>query len=186
MGYHTQKTTTAHPRSKIIPCPFCRHPNCTRHGNYSRKGTRPLGPYQTTEVILVPRFLCRPCGATHSILPENLLPICRWFLGDVAAIAASLVQGKTLYAIAKRIGESLACIRNLKAWIDRAGAAILYLTFGAGHMDSQPQRPTPTTSVSMLNLARLWPSWRKFTHSFSRAFYPSRFPVSPAHTILTG
>ncbi len=145
-----------------------------------------MGVHQTTEIILVPRFLCGPCGATHSILPENLLPICRWFLADVLEIAASLAQGQTLYAIAKRIGESLACIRNLKAWIGRAGAAILYLTLGAGHLDSQPQCPPPTTSVSLLSLARFWLSWGKFTHSFSRAFYPARFSVLPTHTILTG
>lgn len=127
-----------------------------------------------------------PCGATHSILPVNLLPICRWFLGDVLEIAAGLARGQTPYAIATRIGESLASIRNLKAWIGRAGAVILTLTRGAGYLDPLLQSPTPTTSVATLSLASLWPSWRKFTHSFFRTFYPARFPVSLTHTILTG
>lgn len=100
-------------------------------------------------------------------------------------IAMSLAQGQTLYAIAKRVGKSLAGIRNLNAWIYRAGDAVQVLTRGAGHLDPLPLCPTPTTSVAMLTLARLWPNWREFTHSFSRAFYPARFPASITHTILT-
>ncbi len=179
-GLRHSKVTTAHPRYKITPCPSCRHPRPIRHGHYFRKAT-----HRTLQIIAVPRFRCGPCGATHSILPENLLPICRWFLGDVLEIAASLAEGKTRYAIATRIGESLACIRNLNAWIGRAGDAVQVLTRGTGHLDPLPPGPTPTTSVAMLTLARLWPSWREFTHSFSRAFYPARFPGSPTHTILT-
>ncbi len=101
-------------------------------------------------------------------------------------IAASLAQGQTFYAIAMRVGESLASIRNLNAWFGRAGDTVQVLARGAGHLDPLTPGPTPTTSLAMLALFRMWPSWQKFTHSLSRAFYLARFPVSPTHTILTG
>ncbi len=114
--------------------------------------------------------MCPPYGVTHSILPDTLLPICRCFIDDVLKIGLRLAQKESIYAIAKKVHESVSTIRNLRAWIFQAATVIFELTSAAGLLNELPPRPSPKTSIA----------------SFSRAFYPKRFRVFPAHTILTG
>lgn len=180
-SWNKSKTTTAHPRSNITPCPSCNHPHCTIHANNFRKWF-----HQTKDAVLVQRRICGSCGRTHSILPKNLFPICRWWLDDILKICAWFADGESIYAIAKRLGESPSSLRNLKAWVVGAGATILELTLGANLLEETPPRATPTTTRTSISLVRLWPTWTTFTHSFSRAFYPKRFLFLPTHTILTG
>ena len=165
---------------QIIPCPYCNHSFCIQHGHYSRKGT-----HLFSEIILVPRFRCGPCGSTHSILPDCLLPICRWWIGDILKIAKCLALGETAYAIAKSLCESLASLVHLKAWIAKAADVIEVLAREIGALDATPP-PAPRTSGSRLTLTYLWPTWAAFTYSFSRTLYPKRFPLRSTHTILTG
>lgn len=181
LGYQTQKQTPAHPRPNIVPCPYCHHPKCNRHGHYFRKAT-----HRFFEIIRIQRYRCRPCKATHSLLPHNLLPICRWWLGDILRIAARLTQGESAYSIARSLCESLAGVLYLKVWLKEAGSVVLALTREEGLFEMTPPRPAPTDCMEALALTGLWPSWPAFTRAFSRAFYPKRFPLWSTHTILTG
>jgi hypothetical protein len=95
-------------------------------------------------------------------------------------------MGETAYAIARSLCESLASLVHLKAWIAKAGAVVAALAREIGLMDAEPPRPTTTGPGEALALACRFPRWAKFTHSFSRTFYPKRFPLRSSHTILTG
>lgn len=75
---------------------------------------------------------------------------------------------------------------HLKGWIDKAGTVIAALAREWGLLDAEPPRPAATRTGEALALARRFPSWPKFTHFFSRTFYPKRFPLLTSHTILTG
>jgi Domain of unknown function (DUF6431) len=180
-GLLGSKTTPAHPRLKIVPCPFCNHPKCHRHGRYFRKAT-----HQVTGLIWVQRFFCRPCGGTHSILPDGLLPICRWHLGNLLVIVKRFSRGETAYAIARSLLESLASLLHLKGWLANAGALLEILARECGLLVQAPPRPPPANAGAALTLAYRWPTWPEFAHVFSRAFYPKRFPLLSSHTILTG
>jgi hypothetical protein len=138
-----------------------------------------------SEIIDIIRYRCPPCRATHSILPENLLPISRWWLGDILDIAGRLASGETAYAISKGIGESVSSLRRLKVWIAMANEVITALAREMGLLDPMPPRPLPASDSAMA-LMSLWPAWPEFAHAFSRAFYPKRFPLWGTHTILTG
>jgi hypothetical protein len=118
-------------------------------------------------------------------LPENLLPISRWWLGDILGIAGRLASGETAYAISKGIGESISSLRRLKVWIGAAAVVVVVLAREIGLLDSAPP-PLPLKRSDALSLANRWPSWSAFTHAFSRVSYPKRFPLLSTHTILTG
>lgn len=180
-GLLRSKITTAHPRSKIIPCPFCHHPQCNRHGHYDRKAT-----HRFSEIIRILRYRCPPCKATHSILPKNLLPVCRWWLKDILDIAGMFAKGISAYAIAKSLPESLSSVLRLITWLTKAGPAILALTREEGLLDMAPTQTLPAGSGDALVLVSRWPTWPAFTFVFSRTLYPKRFPLWSAHTILTG
>lgn len=180
-GLLRSKTTPAHPRSKIIPCPFCHHPKCNRHGHYLRKAT-----HRFSEIIRILRYRCPPCKATHSILPKNLPPICRWWLHDILDIAEIFAKGISAYAISKSLCESLSSVLHLRTWLIKSGPVVLALTREQGLLDTAPARPVPTGHGEALALASCWPTWSAFTHDFSRTLYLKRFPLRSTHTILTG
>lgn len=114
-----------------------------------------------------------------------MLPISRWWLVDILDIAGRLANGETVYAISKGIGESVSSLRRLKVWIGAAAVVVVVLAREIGLLDSTPPPLLPKRSDA-LSLANRWPSWPAFTHTFSRAFYPKRFPLWSTHTILTG
>lgn len=114
------------------------------------------------------------------------MPVCRWWLGDILLISKRFAQGETAYAIAKSLGESLASLLHLKDWIAKAAAVIAALAREMGLLDASPPRPAARHPGEALVLARRFPSWATFTHCFSRAFHPARFPVRSSHMILTG
>jgi len=80
----------------------------------------------------------------------------------------------------------LASLLHLKGWIAKAGEVIAALARELGLLDAEPPRPAATSTGEALALACRFSSWPKFTHAFSRAFYPKRFPLLTSHTILTG
>jgi hypothetical protein len=137
-------------------------------------------------IIRVQRYFCGPCKGTHSILPKNLLPICRWFLGDILVIIKRFDQGESAYAIARSIGESLASLLHLKTWLKTAAATVERLARESGLLDTLPPRPISNDGGNRLKLTSLWPTWSEFAYSFSRSFYPKRFPFFKPHIILTG
>jgi transposase-like protein len=163
---------TRHPRLKIIPCPSCNHPKTTYHGHYFRQGT-----HQISKPILVPRFICKSCGATHSILPQGLLFRCRWLPVDRLIIILRLASGQSLYAIAKALGETLYSLRRFASWLKMSIDFIANLAREKGPIE--PVSPPAT-------LALPWLTWQQFTHAFSRTLYPNMFARPTLHTIRTG
>lgn len=136
--------------------------------------------------IVIQRYFCIPCKTTHSVLKPNLLPICRWFLTDILAIIARFKNGESAYAISKSIGESLKSVQNLKTWYPNAGIAIETVTRESDPREPLPPRPISRDSISRFKFAYRWASWKDFTHSFSRYFYPKRFRFWRSHTNRTG
>ena len=114
------------------------------------------------------------------------MPICRWWLGDILKIAARLTEGESAYAIARSLFESLAGLLHIRGWIAKAGAVVATLSREMGLMDAEPPRPAATHPGEGLALICHFSRWPTFTHAFSRAFYPKRFPLRSSHTILTG
>ena len=115
-------------------------------------------------------------------MPDGLPPISRWNWSDILRIGGQLAI-QTPYAVAKSVGESLASLVRLKSWIVKAGALVETLTRERGLLD---QASPPANAGAALTLAYRWPTWSEFTHIFSHAFYPKRFPLLTSHTILTG
>lgn len=181
MGLPHSKNNLRTSEANIVPCPYCHHPICYRHGHYLRKAT-----HWFSEIIRIQRYRCPPCKATHSILPVDLLPLCRWWVEDLIVIGEAFASGLSAYALAKILGESLASLLHLKAWIAKADPVALTLTRQEGLLEEKPPRPAPTHSGGGVALGRRWPTWPAFTHAFSRTLYPKRFPIFPVHTILTG
>lgn len=95
-------------------------------------------------------------------------------------------MGESAYAIARSLFESLAGMLHIRGWIERAGAVVAALAREMGLMDAEPPRPSATGPGEALAIIRRFSRWPSFTHAFSRAFYPNRFPLPSSHTILTG
>jgi hypothetical protein len=74
----------------------------------------------------------------------------------------------------------------LKQWLLQAGATVLNLCRAEGHPAPLPPSPLPTDPGKAFASWRIFPSWHDFTHAFSRAFYPKRFPLLTAPTIHSG
>ncbi len=193
-GVTTLQKTPTHPRLKIIACPFCNHPKTTYHGHYFRKGT-----HQVHQRILVPRFICKPCGATHSILPHGLLCYCRWLPVDRLIIILRLASGQSLYAIAKAINETLYSLSRFASWLKRSLDFIATLARELGPIepmlppDTPALSPQPSPSQNTQASAKKdsmkalpWLTWPQFTHAFSRTLYPNIFAPPTLHTIRTG
>lgn len=150
--------------------------------------------HQNHSRIRIQRYFCSPCRTTHSILPKNLMPICRWFLDDILAIIWRFDQGESPYSITQNINrslkngtpQSLSSILNLKKWLHLAAKAVETLTHEQGLLITEPPRPIPKNNLGRLMLTKLWPTWNEFTHAFSRRFYPKRFLILQPHINLTG
>jgi hypothetical protein len=95
-------------------------------------------------------------------------------------------QGESAYAIARSIGESLASLLHLKTWLKTAATTVERLARESGLLDTLPPRPISDNGANRLKLTSLWPTWSEFTYSFSRSFYPKRFPFFKPHINLTG
>lgn len=140
----------------------------------------------STDLICVTIYRCPSCKRTRGILPDTLLPFCRWFRKDIQRLGRRLFSGESTYRVAKSLGKSLAALVHLNAWILKAGPAVSTLTREAGFLDPLPPRPPPADAAAALALSSRWFSWPAFTHAFSRVLYPKRFPLFPSHVNLTG
>src|ERR1700730_7388581 len=82
-------------------CPHCGLTRLWKHGRYDRKSDRDTGKLNP---ISVPRFVCRRCGGTCSLLP-SCLPPRRWYLWGVqAAVLLGLLSGASLRECAHTSG----------------------------------------------------------------------------------
>jgi hypothetical protein len=114
------------------------------------------------------------------------LPVCRWRLEDILLIDKRFAGSESAYAIARSLSLSLAVLLHLHDWLAKAATVVAALLREMGLMDAAPPRPAAAHPGETLARASRVTPWARFTHSFSRAFYPKRFPVLRSHTILTG
>lgn len=154
-----------------------------RHGSYTRKA-----PHQTADTaasIRVPRFYCPPCRATHSILPNDLPPLCRWRWRDILTLSPRFSLRESLHGLARGFGETRASLRRLRDWIPKAAAVVACLVRETLAV-ALPPRPAPAEDAQVLFEVRRFPTWDDFARLFSRAFYPRRALLFGPHTIRTG
>ena len=82
-----------------IKCPYCNNGSYWKHGSYTRKGFHFKVYKNGCNLRIVQRFLCREvsCKHTFSVLPEDVLPYCRFFYNDLLDIIKNLKNGATAY-----------------------------------------------------------------------------------------
>lgn len=151
-------------------CPYCNHPKCWKHGHYTRKGFHRLPGECQCQTVDVHRYLCRnpPCERTFSLLPEDVLPCCRFSLSGLLGIADDLDAGKSAYWIAKSKWElhlpvilrATARIKQLQPWL----VQVCHET--AKSIEGCFQTLTERVKKAL--------GWVRFTRYWYRTFYPLR------------
>lgn len=151
-------------------CPYCHFHICWRHGFYKRKGfhRHPTAPRDGD--IDVPRYLCRSpaCEHTFSVLPEEVLPYCRFLLTGLFSIIQDRSDGKSAYWIAKHRWDTT--VRVLFRAIDRVEKATCWLK-------QQIQEYTGRVTEGFREPIRILQkrlAWFRLTRSWSHHFYPLR------------
>lgn len=152
------------------PCPYCGFLRCWKHGKYFRKGFHrsTAGPPQ--EPVAIQRFLCRNprCGRTFSVLPEKVLPYCRFSLDDLLVIADDKSEGKSSYWIAKhRWGLSLRIIL-------RAVILILKVSDWLAGVCREAACSVVTGFRALIETAMERLSWFDLTRRWFHGLYPCR------------
>lgn len=151
-------------------CPYCGFPRCWKHGRYRRKGFHQPGAGSPQKLVAVQRSLCRnpPCERTFSVLPEEVLPYCRFFLDGLLSIAHDLTEGKSSYGIAKfRWGLSLRVIL-------RAVSLIRKVTPWLEGLCRETTGNIGTCFQSLVKTVREKFSWFDFTRRWFHGLYPCR------------
>jgi len=151
-------------------CPYCHHPKCWKHGRYSRKGFHHLPGDCQCQIIYIARYLCRnpPCERTFSLLPEDVLPYCRFFQSGLISVADDRDAGKSAYWIAKSRWELplsvilrvTARIKQLQPWL----VQVCHET--AKSIEGRFQTLTRRVENTL--------GWVRFTRYWYHTFYPRR------------
>jgi len=151
-------------------CSYCGFPRCWKHGKYGRKWFHQLGTEPPQEPVTVQRYLCQhpSCERTFSVLPENVLPYCRFFMSGLLSIAQDRTEGKSSYWIAKyRWGLSLrvilravSLIRKVTPWVEG------FCREATGSVVSGFQ--------ALVKTVRGKYSWFDFTRRWFHGLYPCR------------
>jgi len=156
--------------SEFIKCPYCNNNHCWKHGTYTRKGFHSQTPQNGWILRTVQRFLCRDvsCKQTFSLLPEDVLPYCRFFYSDLLSIIHQFNQGMTAYSIAHKHWKlSLRIILRIKRLIH-----IVYI-----YLEQLCREFSIRIGGSFSNMVfslsqRL--SWFRFTRIWFHHIYPCR------------
>ncbi|MFH0919236.1 MAG: hypothetical protein V1913_02650 [Fibrobacterota bacterium] len=151
-------------------CPYCGFSRCWKHGKYSRKGFHHPQAAPPQEPEAVQRYLCRspPCGRTFSVLPQEVLPYCRFYLSGLFSIAKTLEEGWSAYWVAKHqwalslrvILRAYALIQKATLWLEGV-CREADLSVGAG-------------LESLVSAAQEAFSWFGFTRRWFHGLYPRR------------
>jgi len=150
------------------PCRLCGR-TCHSHGGYFRKGGHGM-----EAPIWVPRFCCPRAHFSTSVLPQGLLPICRFPLWLISTIWRLRHQGMSPYSIAKALALSLPCVLRL---VSRLSSWTETLVSWCRELDLPQVLPEGLERMG----AHL--GWGGLCLRFSRAFYPGRFATEGSHTI---
>jgi hypothetical protein len=151
-------------------CSYCGFPRCWKHGKYGRKWFHQLGAELSQEPVAVQRYLCQhpSCERTFSVLPENVLPYCRFFMSDLLSIVQDRTEGKSSYWIAKyRRGLSLRVILRTVSLIRKVTPLLECICREVtGSVGSGFQALVKTILVKF--------SWSDFTRRWFHGLYPCR------------
>lgn len=151
-------------------CPYCGFPRCWRHGSYRRKGFHRSLVDPSRELVAVQRSVCRhpSCERTFSVLPETVLPYCRFFLDGLLSIAGERAAGKSSYWIAKhRWGLSLRVVLRAVALIGRSGMVL-------EQMCREAVGQVAAGFATLVTAVRERCSWPAFTRRWFHGLYPCR------------
>jgi len=162
-------------------CPYCHHSKCWKHGHYTRKGFHRLPGECQCQTVDVLRYLCRnpPCERTFSLLPEDVLPYCRFFLSGLLGITDDQDAGKSAYWIAKSRWElSLSVI--LRA-IDRIKQLQPWLVLVCHETAQRTEGCFQTLAKRVENAL----GWIRFIRYWYHTFYPLRIGHIPNPHNLT-
>jgi transposase-like protein len=97
-------------------CPQCGFARLWNHGHYNRKADRGSG---VLNPIPVPRFVCRGCRVTCSVVP-SCLPPRRWYAWSAqAAVLLSLLSGTSLRVCANTSGCARSTVRRWCQWLQQ-------------------------------------------------------------------
>jgi hypothetical protein len=151
-------------------CPYCGFIRCWKHGAYERKGFHMPSSEPQHGTVVVQRYQCRQpsCGHTFSILPEEVLPYCRFFWNGLLQIAATLTEGKSAYWIAKYqwclslrvILRAVGLIQRVTPWLEQRYRE------ATGSIETGIQALAQAVRKTM--------SWFSFTRYWFHGFYPCR------------
>lgn len=152
-------------------CPYCGSPRCWKHGTYRRKGFHYLAGGQTgQEPIAVPRSICRrpSCERTFSVLPDTVLPCCRFHLDGLLSIAGERTDGKSSYEIAKHQWDlSLRVVLRAVALVDRMVPILERLC-------REVAGGVASGFGALVTTVRETCSWCDITRALFRGLYPCR------------
>ncbi len=97
-------------------CPQCGFARLWNHGHYNRKADRGSG---VLNPIPVPRFVCRGCRVTCSVVP-SCLPPRRWYAWSAqATVLLSLLSGTSLRVCADTSGCARSTVRRWWQWLQQ-------------------------------------------------------------------
>jgi len=151
-------------------CPYCGSSRLWKHGTYLRKGSHyPPGACEGKQVA-VPRSICRDpsCERTFSVLPQDVLPICRFYLDGLLSIADDRADGKSSYWIAKhRWGLSLRVVLRAVALIDRAASML-------ERFSREATGGVASGFAALVKTVQVTRSWCDVTRAWFRGLYPCR------------
>ena len=163
-------------RCKIV-CTYCSSARRWKHGFYERKGFHSNLSGQPRKI---PRYLCRnpSCNRTYSVLPPDILPICRFFWSDLITLVPLFASNLSIHQIAKlhprwnrwTLSRLRRYLGNLNGFLDRL----------LREMDHYEPLFCFRDKISLV-LSR-W-DWIEFRRMWSRFAYPTRFVPIRAHTI---
>lgn len=153
-----------------INCPYCNNNRCWKHGHYIRKGFHSKAPENGWILRTIQRFICCEvsCKHTFSVLPDDVLPYCRFLWKDLLEISRSLYRGETAYHIARyHWNLPLRIILHTKGIITRVHQWLAQLCRQTLHAAARGFETLATTVLTMH-------SWFVFCRMWFHHIYPSR------------
>ena len=110
-----------HHEPRKIYCKYCNETRCWKHGFYIRTGFYLKHSIITDTPQLIQRYICcnPQCRHTFSILPEDVVPYCRFHWKDLMEIAVLLFRGTSAYTLAHIWDLSLRVLCRVKALVYR-------------------------------------------------------------------
>lgn len=106
-----------------LKCSHCGMNHLWNHGFYYRKTDRHGGNKKSCNPVPIPRFICKYCKKTISVLPECISPR-RWYMWSIQqAVMLKIILGTRIRAISKKLLVSRSTCRR---WYKRFKSQYLH------------------------------------------------------------